>query len=55
MEDGTINVVEKRISAAKFGKTSSLWQHFKSWTNFLRVYLLFGKKLILVWQKCDAI
>ena len=43
------------ISVARFGIISPLWQNFKSLRHFLRVYLVFGTILNLLWQIFYAI
>ena len=40
------------LSVIRIGEISSLWDSFKNLGHILRVYLVFGKKLILLWQKC---
>ena len=39
----------------RFGEISPLWLNFKSLGQFIRVYLVFGKILILLYQKCFSI
>ena len=42
-------------SVTRFCEISPLWHNFKVLGKFLCVYLVFGKMLILHWQKCHAI
>ena len=45
-----------KFSVTRFDEISPHWQNFKSYLGkILRVNLVFGKMLILPWQKCDAI
>ena len=47
--------IQPRISVTRFGKILPLWHNLKVLGKFLRVYLVFAKMLILLWQKCYAI
>ena len=42
-------------SVTRFGEISPLWHDYKIIGQFFKVYLVFGKMLILLWQKCYAI
>ena len=44
-----------KISATRFGEIPPLWKDYKSCAFFLRVYLVFGKTLNLLWQNLYAI
>ena len=43
------------ISVTRFEENLPLWQNFESFGQFLGVNLVFGKIVIVLWQKCDAI
>ena len=46
-----VTLVVVVVSVTRFGKIPPLWHNFKSLGQILRVYLVFGKMLILLWQK----
>ena len=42
-------------SVTRFGEISPLWHNLKVLGKFLKVYFVFCKFLILLWQKCYTI
>ena len=56
-----ILIMEKSIflpllgSVTRFGEISPLWHNLKVLGKFLKVYFVFCKFLILLWQKCYTI
>ena len=49
------NVDKNLSSVTRFGEISPLGQTLKSLKQYIRVYLVFGRILNLIWQKFHAI